>query len=139
MIVRSNWQQSALPSDPTWCFGEKTWTGVARAAQCFGDAAVERAAIASGQSSTVLISKSMVSDSTSAVSRVVLSLSVYDATPCTGDIFSPQGMSRMTVKATGATPSSVASVSWLSCLRTAMTYGSPPRRIRVGRIREGSR
>ena len=27
----------------------------------------------------------------------------------------------------------------LSCLRTAMTYGSPPRRIRVGRIREGSR
>lgn len=24
MIVRSNWQQSALPSDPTWCFGEKT-------------------------------------------------------------------------------------------------------------------
>ncbi len=34
-------------------------------------------------------------------------------------------------------PSYVAGV--MSCLRTAMTYGSPPRRIRVGRIREGSR
>ena len=81
---------------------------------------MERAAIASGQSSTVLISKSMVSDSTSAVSRVVLSLSVYDATPCTGDIFSQQGMPRMTVKATGATPSSVASVSWSALDRTEL-------------------
>jgi hypothetical protein len=62
-----NWVQAALPSDATWCFGEKTLTGVARAAQCFGDAAVERPTIASGQSSTILISKSLVSESSSSV------------------------------------------------------------------------
>jgi hypothetical protein len=54
----------------------------------------------------------MVSDSTAAVSRVALSLAAYGATPCTGDIFSPQGMPRLTVKATGATLSAVQSVAW---------------------------
>jgi hypothetical protein len=106
----SNWQQG-FPSDRAWCFGEKAVTGP-RAAQCFGDAAVVRPIIAGRQSATILISKSLVSESSSSVSRVVLSLTAYSATPCTGDIFSPQGTPRMTVKATGASESAVNSISW---------------------------
>ncbi len=54
------------------------------------------------------------------MNRVALSLTAYGATPCTGEIFSPQGMPWMTVKATGASASAVESLVWSALDQTKL-------------------
>ena len=107
-IPYSNW---ASGTGSVWCFGEKTLNGP-RSSQCFGSEAQVRPTIASGQSSIILINKSFVSRSNGTLNRVALDLVSYGATPCTGEIFSPQGTPYMSIKATGLSENDISSITW---------------------------
>jgi hypothetical protein len=113
-----HWPVGSLPADPKWCFGEELVMG-ARAAQCWGDKAWTRPTLAPGQVSTVLIAKSLVSDSTVTVSQVVLDTPGYSAAPgCPGvsALFSPMGVPQLTVRAKGASAAEMSGVIWSAVL-----------------------
>jgi hypothetical protein len=113
-----HWPAGSLPADTKWCFGEEAVLG-ARAAQCWADKAWTRPTLAPGQASTVLISKSLVSDSTVTVSQVVLDTPGYGAAPgCPGvaALFSPMGVPQLTVRAKGASAAEVGGVIWSAVL-----------------------
>jgi hypothetical protein len=113
-----HWDAGSLPADTKWCVGEEAVLG-ARAAQCWGDKAWTRPTLAPGQASTVLISKSLTSDSTVNVSQVVLDAPRYGAAPgCPGvaALFLPMGVPQLTVRAKGASAAEVGGIIWSAVL-----------------------